>query len=213
MSRAYPRSTGLTPKILSAGRAAIWLRSRGSRLGRANGLDYILGIGAERRHCVAMSKVWKPARRPSLRGRAARRQALVRVQGTPPMGAQSSEPGRADHRARRSGRGRGPDTASSSTRIRSERNCSPAHTRMSIAGAARGRKPYQVLQKTHDLAADRTSCSKATANQFRLFLHAGAYSLMWGSSARRCQSVQRRALPSSTRCASASSRSPPASSR
>jgi Transposase DDE domain group 1 len=33
--------------------------------------------------------------------------------------------------------------------------------------------------KTH-LAADRTSCSKATANQFRLFLHAGAYWLMWG---------------------------------
>ena len=30
------------------------------------------------------------------------------------------------------------------------------------------------------LAADRTSCSKATANQFRLFLHAGAYWLMWG---------------------------------
>jgi Transposase DDE domain group 1 len=33
--------------------------------------------------------------------------------------------------------------------------------------------------KTHHLAADRTSCSKATANQFRLFLHAGAYWLMW----------------------------------
>ena len=33
--------------------------------------------------------------------------------------------------------------------------------------------------KTH-LAADRTSCSRATANQFRLFLHAGAYWLMWG---------------------------------
>ncbi len=32
--------------------------------------------------------------------------------------------------------------------------------------------------KTH-LAADRTSCSKAAANQFRLFLHAGAYWLMW----------------------------------
>ena len=28
--------------------------------------------------------------------------------------------------------------------------------------------------KTH-LAADRTSCTKATANQLRLFLHAGAY--------------------------------------
>ena len=33
--------------------------------------------------------------------------------------------------------------------------------------------------KTH-LAADRASCTKATANQFRLFLHAGAYWLMWG---------------------------------
>jgi Transposase DDE domain group 1 len=32
--------------------------------------------------------------------------------------------------------------------------------------------------KTH-LSADRTSCSKATANQFRLFLHAGAYWLLW----------------------------------
>src|SRR3954466_6355667 len=31
--------------------------------------------------------------------------------------------------------------------------------------------------KTH-LAADRTSCTKATANQFRLFLHAGAYWLL-----------------------------------
>jgi hypothetical protein len=33
--------------------------------------------------------------------------------------------------------------------------------------------------KTH-LAADRTSCTKATANQLRLFLHTGAYWLMWG---------------------------------
>ena len=30
------------------------------------------------------------------------------------------------------------------------------------------------------LAADRTSCTRATANQFRLFPHAGAYWLMWG---------------------------------
>jgi DDE family transposase len=29
------------------------------------------------------------------------------------------------------------------------------------------------------LAADRTSCSRATANQFRLLLHAGAYWLLW----------------------------------
>ena len=32
--------------------------------------------------------------------------------------------------------------------------------------------------KTH-LAADRTSCHRATANQMRLFLHAGAYWMMW----------------------------------
>jgi hypothetical protein len=29
------------------------------------------------------------------------------------------------------------------------------------------------------LAADRTSCSKATANQFRLMLHTAAYWLLW----------------------------------
>ncbi len=29
------------------------------------------------------------------------------------------------------------------------------------------------------LAADPTSCTKATANQFRLFLHGAAYWLMW----------------------------------
>jgi len=33
--------------------------------------------------------------------------------------------------------------------------------------------------KTH-LCADRTSCMKAAANQLRLFLHAGAYWIMWG---------------------------------
>jgi hypothetical protein len=32
--------------------------------------------------------------------------------------------------------------------------------------------------KTH-LAADRTSCCRASANQMRLFLHVGAYWLMW----------------------------------
>jgi hypothetical protein len=44
----------------------------------------------------------------------------------------------------------------------------------------RGRAENHIKAwKTH-LAADRTSCMKATANQFRLFLHAGAYWLMWG---------------------------------
>ena len=43
----------------------------------------------------------------------------------------------------------------------------------------RGRAENHIKAwKTH-LAADRTSCPKATANQFRLFLHAGAYWLLW----------------------------------
>ena len=58
-------------------------------------------------------------------------------------------------------------------------------------GLGSGRSLYQDLYcrrgqaenhikawKTH-LSADRTSCPKATANQFRLFLHAGAYWLLW----------------------------------
>jgi Transposase DDE domain group 1 len=65
--------------------------------------------------------------------------------------------------------------------------------------------------KTH-LAADRTSCTKATANQFRLFLHAGAYWLMWGlrlSMPKR--SMWRVAQFDTLRLGS--SRSPPASSK
>jgi hypothetical protein len=58
-------------------------------------------------------------------------------------------------------------------------------------GSVRGRTVYQDIYcargqaenhikawKTH-LAADRTSCCRATANQMRLFLHLGAYWLMW----------------------------------
>ena len=44
----------------------------------------------------------------------------------------------------------------------------------------RGRAENHIKAwKTH-LAADRTSCTRAVANQFRLFLHAGAYWLLWG---------------------------------
>ena len=44
---------------------------------------------------------------------------------------------------------------------------------------ARGQAENHIKSwKTH-LAADRTSCTRATANQMRLFLHVGAYWLMW----------------------------------
>jgi hypothetical protein len=43
----------------------------------------------------------------------------------------------------------------------------------------RGQAENHVKAWKAHLAADRTSCPKATANQFRLFLHAGAYWLLW----------------------------------
>ncbi|MER8880401.1 IS1380 family transposase [Mesorhizobium sp. M0684] len=48
-----------------------------------------------------------------------------------------------------------------------------------VDGARGAAENHIKSWKTH-LAADRTSCTRATANQFRLFLHAGAYWLMWG---------------------------------
>jgi DDE family transposase len=44
---------------------------------------------------------------------------------------------------------------------------------------ARGQAENHIKAWKNHLAADRTSCHAATANQFRLFLHAGAYWLLW----------------------------------
>ena len=44
---------------------------------------------------------------------------------------------------------------------------------------ARGQAENHIKAWKRHLAADRTSCSKATANQFRLLLHTGAYWTLW----------------------------------
>src|SRR4051812_17987449 len=44
---------------------------------------------------------------------------------------------------------------------------------------ARGEAENQIKAWKAHLAADRTACCRATANQMRLFLHIGAYWLMW----------------------------------
>jgi len=44
---------------------------------------------------------------------------------------------------------------------------------------ARGQAENHIKAWKNHLAADRTSCHTAKANQFRLFLHAGAYWLLW----------------------------------
>jgi hypothetical protein len=43
----------------------------------------------------------------------------------------------------------------------------------------RGQAENPIKSWKRHLAADRTSCTKATANQVRLFLHGAAYWLMW----------------------------------
>ena len=43
----------------------------------------------------------------------------------------------------------------------------------------RGQAENHVKAWKRHLAADRTSCSRATANQLRLLLHTGAYWLLW----------------------------------
>ena len=55
---------------------------------------------------------------------------------------------------------------------------------------ARGQAENHIKAWKNHLAADRTSCHEAGANQFRLFLHAGAYWLMWSL---------RRAMPARSR--------------
>ena len=44
----------------------------------------------------------------------------------------------------------------------------------------RGHAENHIKSWKAHLAADRTSCTTATANQLRLFLHAGSYWIMWG---------------------------------
>ena len=44
---------------------------------------------------------------------------------------------------------------------------------------ARGQAENHIKAWKNHLAADRTSCHAAEANQFRLFLHAGAYWILW----------------------------------
>ena len=106
--------------------------------------------------------------------------------------------GRAERQARSAASRNSIDAAKTWSRVRRivarvEAGSDGTDTRFIVTnlGHGSGRSLYQDLYcrrgqaenhikawKTH-LAADRTSCPKATANQFRLFLHAGAYWLLW----------------------------------
>jgi hypothetical protein len=81
----------------------------------------------------------------------------------------------------------GPDTRFVVTNLRK----SNPRTLYEVVYCRRGQAENHIKAWKAHLAADRTSCTKATANQMRLFLHAGAYWLMWGEDSLRL----RRHLP------------------
>ena len=139
---------------------------------RANGLDYILGIAPTttlRRHVEGLEASTKAS------FEAAPRDGKLRRFKEFFDGAQSWS--RVERIIARVEAGaEGPDTRFVVTNL-SKRN---ARRLYEDVYCRRGQAENHIKSwKTH-LAADRTSCSKATANQFRLFLHAGAYWLMWG---------------------------------
>ena len=139
---------------------------------RANSLDYILGVATTttlRRHVADLEASTKA------RFEAASRDGKLRRFKEFFDGAKSwSRVERIIARVEVSAEG--PDTRFVVTNLR-HRN---ARRLYEDVYCRRGRAENHIKSwKTH-LAADRTSCTKATANQFRLFLHAGAYWLMWG---------------------------------
>jgi hypothetical protein len=139
---------------------------------RANGLDYILGVAPTttlRRHIEGLEASTKarfeaaPQEDKLRRFReffdgAASWSRVERIIARVEVGAE------------------GPDTRFIVTNLKT-RN---ARVLYEDVYCRRGQAENHIKSwKTH-LAADRTSCMKAPANQFRLFLHAGAYWIMWG---------------------------------
>ena len=149
------------------------LRPRGSRLVSRQRASTTSSASRRPRSCVVMSPISKPARRRGSRPRrttasfaASRSSSTARKVGA---GSSASSPALKIS-------AEGPDTRFVVTNL-THRN---ARRLYEDVYCRRGQAENHIKSwKTH-LAADRTSCTKATANQFRLFLHAGAYWLMWG---------------------------------
>jgi hypothetical protein len=139
---------------------------------RANGLDYILGVAPTptlRRRVEVLEAGTKA------RFEAAPRDGKIRRFKEFLDGAQSWS--RVERIIARVEVGaEGPDTRFVVTNL-SKRNPRALYEDVYCR---RGQAENHIKSlKTH-LASDRTSCTEATANQLRLFLHAGAYWLMWG---------------------------------
>jgi Transposase DDE domain group 1 len=139
---------------------------------RVNGLEYILGVAPTttlRKHVAALEASTKA------RYAAAPKQGKARRYKEFYDGAASWS--RVERIIARVEAGaEGPDTRFVVTNL-NKRN---ARVLYEDCYCRRGQAENHIKSwKTH-LAADRTSCTRATANQLRLFLHAGAYWIMWG---------------------------------
>ena len=166
-----PRPTGRTPRSCCAPTAIIAVPRFST--GVAPTVSTTSSASRRPRHCAGMSRAWRPARRRASRPR--RRNGKVRRFKEFFDGAASWS--RVERIIARVEAGaEGPDTRFIVTNLDSRK----ARVLYEDVYCRRGQAENHIKSwKTH-LAADRTSCTKATANQFRLFLHAGAYWLMWG---------------------------------
>ncbi len=139
---------------------------------RANGIDYILGVAPTatlRRHVEALEASTK-ARFEAAPGNGKLRRFKEFYDGAQSWSRVERIIARVEVGAE------GSDTRFVVTNL-SKRNARALYEDLYCR---RGQAENHIKSwKTH-LAADRTSCTKATANQFRLFLHAGAFWLMWG---------------------------------
>jgi len=139
---------------------------------RANGLDFILGVAPTttlRKHVIELEARTKTQYEAAPGNGKARRfrefydgaqswSRVERIIARVEVGAE------------------GPDTRFVVTNLK-KRN---ARVLYEDCYCRRGQAENHIKSwKTH-LAADRTSCTKASANQLRLFLHIGAYWIMWG---------------------------------
>ena len=138
---------------------------------RAKGVDFVFGLPTTsvlRRHVATLEAS------TTARARGRRRRHRPPVQGIPRRRRTPGAASSASSPASRPGRGAATPASSSPA--------SPGGTGKVIYEnlyCARGQAENHIKAwKTH-LAADRTSCTSAAANQLRLFLHAGAYWLMW----------------------------------
>jgi len=138
---------------------------------RENRVDWVLGLAANsalRRHVEALEKT------------TAERFTAAPARGKVRRFAQFHDAARSWSRveriiARVEAGAEGTDTRFIVTNLEGGR-AKPLYQRLYCA---RGQAENHIKAWKNHLAADRTSCHEATANQFRLFLHAGAYWLLW----------------------------------